>query len=321
MDVIEITPKEYEALTPNECFCYSKSTFSELNKSKADQVSYFLIQDHKPRFLLTVGKKEGSSFCPFSAPFGMLLTVKKDPGIKDYWEAIQSLDDYFHKIGIKSMRFVLPPFFYCKEELDLLISALYGNGYKISWIDINYQFDLKKLDVTKYLDNIAYNAKKNLKIAIQMNLKLKLCKTEKEKLIAYTIIRKNREAKGYPLRMSFQQVMETSEQVAHDFFLVVDEKKHIASAVVFHVNHCIAQVIYWGDRPGYSNKKPINFLAYELVKYYQDKNFAYLDIGPSTEYGVPNMGLCDFKASIGCETDTKFTFQKDFFKLAESEEE
>ena len=58
-------------------------------------------------------------------------------------------------------------------------------------------------------------------------------------------------------------------------------------------------------------KKPINALAEFLVTYYTNKGFEYLDIGPSTDQGIPNYGLIDFKESIGCRTDSKVTVEFD----------
>ena len=34
-----------------------------------------------------------------------------------------------------------------------------------------------------------------------------------------------------------------------------------------------------------------------------------LDIGPSTENGIPNYGLCEFKESIGCSVTMKYSFE------------
>ena len=74
----------------------------------------------------------------------------------------------------------------------------------------------------------------------------------------------------------------------------------------------MAQVIYWGNISKYNNYKSINYLAYELIKYYKKEGFDYLDIGPSSECGIPNYGLCDFKDSIGCELSVKCCFEKSF---------
>lgn len=35
----------------------------------------------------------------------------------------------------------------------------------------------------------------------------------------------------------------------------------------------IVQVIYWGDIPGHSALKSVNFLAYELIRFYGARGF------------------------------------------------
>ena len=52
----------------------------------------------------------------------------------------------------------------------------------------------------------------------------------------------------------------------------------------------------------------MNFLAFKLFEYYAEPK-AFLDIGPSTEKGIPNVGLCNFKESIGCNVTPKFVLE------------
>jgi lipid II:glycine glycyltransferase (peptidoglycan interpeptide bridge formation enzyme) len=111
--------------------------------------------------------------------------------------------------------------------------------------------------------------------------------------------------------------MNTIQLVDHDMFIVSHGSDEIAAALVYHVSDKIAQVIYWGDIPGYGEFKPINFLSYKLIQYYGSRGFEYLDIGISTDHSVLNFGLADFKISIGCETSMKLTFVKDYSKATE----
>ena len=112
--------------------------------------------------------------------------------------------------------------------------------------------------------------------------------------------------------MSFEQVKQTMQIVKHSCFIVENNGKSVASAIVFEVNPDVAQVIYWGDIPNVSELKCMNFLSYNVVEYYKDRGFKFLDIGPSTEDGIPNIGLCDFKESIGCDISSKFTLKLEF---------
>ena len=64
--------------------------------------------------------------------------------------------------------------------------------------------------------------------------------------------------------------------------------------------------------PGYEQDRPMNYLAYRTYLYYSERGIRVLDIGPSTESGEPNYGLCNFKKSIGCSVSSKLTYIKEF---------
>lgn len=112
--------------------------------------------------------------------------------------------------------------------------------------------------------------------------------------------------------MSWEQVQETIQITEHDIFLLNKKGKDVAAAIVFCVDKDVYQVIYWGDIDGYSEERPMNLLAENVYEFYQQKGIQVLDIGPSTENGVPNYGLCDFKESIGVSVLIKVYFKKIF---------
>ena len=53
----------------------------------------------------------------------------------------------------------------------------------------------------------------------------------------------------------------------------------------------------------------MNYLAYRIFEHYYKEGIKILDIGPSTEHGIPNYGLCNFKESIGCSVSSRFIFE------------
>jgi hypothetical protein len=310
MTIREISAKEYGQYLQQGSPFFLSAEFNELNKYKADRVLYLVLEDTKPRFVICFGLKENRLLCPYSAPFGMLSPLRKGTSLESFDQAVKAIDAYAQAHMLPYARMILPPVFYDENNINMLIGALSSNGYLIKHIDINYQFHLLQIDMDTYMDMIHRNARKNLNISLRAGLRMECCIREEEKREAYEIIRQNREYKGYPLRMTFEQVSDTIKLVEHNFFIVRKEQTPIASAIVFHVKPEIAQVIYWGDAPGYSQDKPINFLSYHLIQFYKQGGFQYLDIGPSTEHGIPNFGLCDFKQSIGCDISNKFTFEK-----------
>jgi hypothetical protein len=226
-------------------------------------------------------------------------------------ESVQALDDYLLD-KVNAARFVLPPMFYAPDNIACVLNAFYRNGFSIATIDLNFQIDLNSFGIGTYIDVLHYNAKKNFLRSCETDFCFEECRNEDRIKRAYDIIADNRESKGYPLRMTWKQLFDTLKIVRHDVFIVRKDEKDVAAAIIYHLNDQISQVIYWGDRPGFSEHRPMNYLSHEVVTHCKKQGLRYLDIGPSTEDSMPNYGLCDFKQSIGCNVSAKFMLTKEY---------
>lgn len=308
MEIIRISAEEYTQ-NVKETFFYFTSSFLEMNSYKIDELFYLIGRDKKNRFAFALGLKDHWLLAPYSAPFSSVIPLRKNVTIEQYWLFFNALKSYAKELGVVGIKIYLPADIYDTQNNVKITNALLGNGFSISYQDINYTFNLSKLNLSSYEDILHHNARKSLRIALNSDLKFEMCDSTDSKKQAYEIIKINRESRGFPLRMSLEQVMSTIKLVDHRFFLVKHLDSDIAAAIVFHVTKDIAQVIYWGNIPDVSELKPINFLSYSLIKYYKDINYRYLDIGISTEEGIPNYGLCNFKDSIGCEVSNKIKFE------------
>lgn len=308
MELLEVTAEEYGKLFGEYQYFYNSKNFHTLNKTKTGQVVYFLFRERKKKLALVAGVTDGIMRIPYSAPFAVFETMQGYIKIEEIDYALRLLDGYADTHNIRKIFFRCPPIFYDVGFISKMCNCLLRDEYQIAMCDLNYQFNFgKKGD---YMDLLHRNAKKNLKQAMQKNFIFFHCNTIEEKKEAYRIIEENRKSKGYPLRMSYEQVMDTVQFTAHDFFILQSGEIGIASAIVFQVNRECYQVIYWGNIKGTEHLRPMNYLAYKLYQYYLEQGIAFLDIGPSTEDGMPNYGLCDFKESIGCEVSAKYTYTK-----------
>lgn len=311
MEVFEINAEEYQKLIHAKEI-YNKAEFNMLNAVKVDMVHYLIFKDSKYRFGLIIGESGDEWLCPFSAPFGTFVNVKSKWDIFQLNESIQSFDK-FMKGKRKKVVFVLPPEFYNPLIVCNMENALFNCGYLVEFIDVNFQMNLHKLYSENYKESLPYNGRKNLRIAQESGLVLHKCETIEEKKSAYDVIQINRNSRGYPLNMTWEQVLNTIKLVRNDMFLVFRGDEEIAAALVYHVTDRIGSVIYWGDKPGFTDLKPINYLSYQLIQYYGEMGqFDYLDIGISSDHGVINYGLSDFKLSIGCDISSKITMYKDY---------
>ena len=310
MEIEEVTDKEFSKIISHPYFIFGSSPFTNLNKDKAEKVFYLLFKDGKYRLGLTAGLRGNVFHTPFSSPFGGFVFLNDDIKIKFIDDAINALTDWCRKREIKFINFTLPPNFYHESFIAKQTNSLFRNGFFIEKIDLNYAFDLKNFN-ENYIQNIWHNARKNLKIAFANNFSLIKCNSPDENRLAYEVIKKNRELRGFPLRMSWNEIEATISIIQSDFFLIYNSNNiPIASAIVFYVSTQIVQVIYWGDLPEFNGLKTMNFLSFKIFEFYKNMNIRIVDIGPSTENSIPNYGLCEFKESIGCQIDEKILFTK-----------
>jgi hypothetical protein len=310
MEILEVTPSEYGEIISSPYYVFGTVAFNKLNRNKSDEVQYLLFREGKFRLGIIGGVLNQGFYSPFSAPFGGYIYTSDHVRIQYIEEAIRMLVNWAREKGYLSIVIIPPPMLYESTFIAKQVNCLWREGFEISNIDLNYSFDLACFD-GNYPEHIWYNARKNLKIAMNSGLRFFECTADEEKSIAYDIISKNREGRGYPLRMSWQQIADTIQIVPADFFLVQgDRQTPVASAIVFHINKDIVQVIYWGDLQGYSEMKPMNFLSFKVFEYYKSTGKKIVDIGPSTESSIPNYGLCEFKESVGCSITHKYTLTK-----------
>lgn len=305
MQIIKIDSKEYKNYFKLTYHIYNSVEFSELNKVKAEELYYFIFKDSKVRLGIILGKRDGILYSPFSAPFGGFSPMKDHISIDFIDNSILLLQDYAsnHNLSIKVS---IPPVIYSKDFISKTINSFIRSKFKIAYCDINYSIDIDNIE--DYKSIIWRNARKNLNNSKKYNLEFKIALSFEEIKLAYSVIKENREYKGYPLRMQLNSVLDTIKVVKSDFFNLYFEGISIASAQIFYVGNDVVQVIYWGDKPGYEHIRPMNFLACKVFEYYKSIGIKHIDIGPSSENGIPNYGLCDFKESIGCSITNKFSF-------------
>ena len=327
-----IAAEEFGRLFTLPPHVYDSVPFNELNSDKVKAVHYIAITDgNKVRFGIVLGERGadcGSTFySPFSAPFGSFLS-NTPQRMESMEAAVDALREYVMNIccnvgslsshdGKPLAVLTLPPEIYSPSETAKWVNVLTRKA-RLHHVDLNYFMPLNA--GTPYVNRLNRNARKNLNNACKHEWKFEKLDTSSFADIsrAYGIISLNRKEHGYPLRMTLDAVVDTTKIVEADFFVLSLKNPDVnnangfidvAAAQVFHVASGIVQVIYWGDLGAYSHFRTMNRLAELLYSHYSKLGLKILDIGPSTEEGTPNYGLCSFKEDIGCCVCTKYVFE------------
>lgn len=305
MEISRISPKEYQQLFPTPTSVFNSVAFSELNKEKCNDVHYLVFRDTKNRLGMIVGEKEDSLRIPFSATYGG-FSFNSTVACQYYDDACVALKEYAKQLG-KPLYITLAPPIYNVTDYTKTFEALMRAGATIESIEYNQHFELSRFaDYESILDSKIKNKLRNALNAGLHFMELD-CKNDADVARAYEVIRINHIERGNPLRMSLHNVLDTIKVIPADFFVVENSEGHdVAAAVIFHTTKDIYQIVYWGDVPEYSHLRPMNFLSYRVFDYYYRKGLRILDIGISTENGVPNYGLCEFKENIGCYATVKY---------------
>jgi len=188
------------------------------------------------------------------------------------------------------------------------VSVLDKHGFKVKHGDINYSIEVDD---------------KPLSVRMVGGHRKKLAKCERagfdakelnksEWLSAYALLDANRRRKDRKLSMSYQQMMEQDEAIPHlmKVFGVFDGTKLLSAAICVRVKPDVQYVYAWGDS-GDSEFAPTIMLASHIYDHCLTNKIRIMDIGISTENGVPNLGLMKFKENLGFKQSIKLTMVKD----------
>ncbi len=84
----------------------------------------------------------------------------------------------------------------------------------------------------------------------------------------------------------------------------------IASSIRINVGRGMFYIFYCGDLPGYENLSPASLITQSIDDYAKAKGVRSLGVGTSTEDGIPNHGLINFKQEMGCVESLKLSLVK-----------
>lgn len=287
-------------------FLFLRSEFNALYAEKGfDLKQIDVIKGNNRELSLIVSIKNSAAKSPVSAPFGGVTAHRDNLSLTTYISGINLIKNYLLGCGVNKLSVVLPPECYGQDTVAKQVIALNSADFTIKFTDISHALIL---DGTSFDYRLKAIAKRSLKTAQRSNLLFAQCFTDAEKSAAYAVIKKNRLQRRYPLRLSLRQIQEVSKLATVDFFVVRRDDLAIAAAIVYRISPDVAQVVYWGNDIRYNEMCPTHFLASRLHEFYTG-SVTLLDIGPSSQCGIVNEGLCRFKESLGCRSSLKYTLE------------
>ena len=292
--LIDVSESEYYNLFQIDPNPYISRQFIALNSYKVDRVRRLVDSDDKARIGLIAGQKDDTLLSPFSAPFGGFHFLKDNQYIGEIESFIEGLKDFIRHEDLKGIQIILPPDIYHVSFNTKVVNTMFRSGFVMTTPDITSWVDLINFN-GQFLDRKANTFYRK---AIRNKLTFKVLTDVSTQRIGFDIILENRKMLNRPIFMQFDDLKQVEELWPVDYFGVYEEKGDIvASLICYRGMKEIAQGIFIGDTLQGRKLRSLDFMLFNIYEYYKKLNYKTIDIGISSEKGIPNEGLLRFKES------------------------
>ncbi len=290
----------FDALAPAPLTVFDRTDFAALNAAKVVEVLYLLLRracSGKVVMGMIVGRRADGFYAPFSAPY----TMPRVAGPLSVNEAAACFAALHSAIG-QSLKLTLPPDFYAPHILPDMRVGLMQGGARMLYADFNYHADVVAAgDVSAIPRRTARQEMRRVLADAGIEYETLSASNRADVERVYRIIEANHLGKGYPVKMSLGQVQDTIAMLGGRVGVVRCDGHDAAAQLGYFSAAHVYQPVYWGDLDAWRARHVMKALYYYMCADLRAVGFTgLLDLGPSSEEGVPSPGLCAFKESLGC---------------------
>jgi len=253
-------------------------------------------------------KQNGEGFSPLKAPFGSVDI--QGPFSNDLvHQLLDELELEIQKNRVSALTITMPPDGYDFEIGFLLTKALQNRGFHTVYQDLNFHLDVQS-DFKSHLHRSErWKLNKSIRegYTFQRNEKPNWGRT-------FRLLAESRERKGFRLSMDQESIEKAFLQFPERYhlFSVLKKEETVAIAIAIHINKDILYVFYTADHLMHRRLSPVVLLHQGLYSFCQHQNIKQLDLGTSSQKGLVNSGVANFKRNLGGIASLKNTFIKRF---------
>ena len=303
--LVEVDATTFEQYFNNDIHPFISKAFVELNKAKVEKIVRLVEDTNKPEIGLLAGVSSNELLSPFSAPFGGFHFKKENIYSEKIDAFMLSLKEYIYINNFTEFRTTLPPDIYHQTFNAKCINSLNRAGFLNKTPEITSWIDLSSI-----ADNYTQkNSREYYRQAQRNHLVFEQTFSESDKADAYQLISENRAKFGRPIYMTLDDLKQMEELWPVDYFKVTTtEQEMLASAIFYRWSNNIAYAVFWGDNEQGRSLRAMDYLILNLWHFYKNKKYRYVDLGISTEDGVPNSGLLRFKETHEAVSSVRYRF-------------
>ena len=254
---------------------------------------------------------DGVLVCGHSAPFGGPDLVREEPTVDELVDLVDGTLAAARADGLTAVRVRARPPVYSAAE-PLLEYVLLYRGFRVEHCDVNQHLDVAALR-DRGVDPLSLFRRKRsyVRAALQQPHQLVEVEGGAELTTLHGILEANRAEHGRPPGLPADYLRRARETFPGRVRLLLLHVagRPVAAAVVYRVLSDVDLLVAWGDSGHGMQRSPMDLLAHLLTTASVGNGARLLDLGPSSEKdGTPNVGLVNFKRSVGAVPGTRKVF-------------
>jgi len=243
-----------------------------------------------------------------ASPFGAFLTDREIQKV-DLHGCLDEMGAWSKPRGITELMIRMFPNEYHPRFASIITETLLESGFQIMYEDRAQYIPIKAKG------SMDLNSHKKRRVRNSDTRGFQFRQLSQEALDrCYDLFVQSRVSKSYPITMSLDALRSMFALFPDQYLLfgLFDAERVIAASVAIMVSDEILYCFYLGDDLEYRTYSPVTALVSGIYDYCKVNNFLMLDLGISTDKGVVNEGLYNFKKSFGALESPKVTFIKYF---------
>jgi Acetyltransferase (GNAT) domain len=249
------------------------------------------------------------------APFGGLDVARPNETVANVEGLVDTALARLADDGVRTVEVLAKPPHYGSNE-GVLEFVLLNRGFTVAGAEINAYLALDGYgSPDDYAADLKPAARKMLRRSVGQGLTAFQVAPGDDAgwAEAHEVLRRNRADRGRPMHLDVGYVRSIRDAFPGRVRLLAlaGEDRMVAAALLYRVAAGRDVVQYWGDALHELPVSPMNALVRTVVEHSLASGTRTLDIGISSEDGVPNHGLIQFKRSVGCRLEPRLTFRRD----------
>lgn len=246
---------------------------------------------------------------PVTGAFGGVATIERAPA-EAIFQLTESATAWLRDQGAAPSASVRLPPDTLSDAGAAFENALFRAGWRLDQADISYHHEVVPAEA--FIATLGETKQKELRRLKRSGAAFRKL-TADEGRLAYAVIAENREARGFPMTMSWPQVEALTQTFPDrvEFSAVARGDDVLAGAIVLRLTPAYCYVFYWGEAVVARRESPVTLIAEGLIADGHARGVKVLDIGTSTDRSEPNLGLMAFKEGLRCLRSGKRTYVLD----------